>query len=294
MPVAVVINKTDLRPVAEEVRAAVSTHAVPFVAVAATRPGWETTARVKEAMLHLVPDDWLNSRPILAGLVRPDDTVVLVIPLDKESPKGRLIMPEQQVIRELLDVGARSFIVGADQVADSIEMLRRPPRLVVTDSQAFETVLRSTPDEVSLTSFSILFARFKGDLDALAEGARALGGLRSGSKVLIAEACTHHPIGEDIGRVKIPRLLRRAAGEDLQIDVVSGRDFPDELSGYDVVIHCGGCTLNRRGMLSRILHCREQGVPITNYGMAIAFLHGRLERVLRPFEVLRSEEALAA
>lgn len=287
VPVMVVVNKTDLGHTAPEIRERLSREAIPFVEVSATSADWEATARVKERMLALAPEDWINSRPIVCDLLRRDDTVVLVVPLDNESPKARLILPEQQVLRECLDAGVRSYVIGPDQVADSIAMLRVPPRLVITDSQAFGTVLRTTPPEVPLTSFSILFARHKGDLDALAEGARALAELTPESKVLIAEACTHHPFGEDIGRVKIPRLLRDRVGSGLTVDVAGGKDFPAGLGDYDVVIHCGGCVLNRRGMLSRILHCREQGVPITNYGMAIAAMHGNLERVLRPFEALR-------
>lgn len=286
VPVLVVINKSDLGPLAPRTRELLSERKVPCVEVSAQGSGWETTARVKAAMLELVPEEWLNSRPVVADLVRPNDTVLLVIPLDEQSPKGRLILPEQIVIRELLDAGARPYLCGPEQVESSLAMLHLPPRLVVTDSQALGAVLRATPAEIPLTTFSVLMARHKGDLEALAEGARALEKLNAGSKVLIAEACTHHPGGEDIGRVKIPGLLRRKVGEGLQIDVVSGRNFPTDVSGYDLVIHCGGCTLNRRGMLSRILLCRQQGTPITNYGMTIGHLHGNLERVLRPFAVL--------
>jgi [FeFe] hydrogenase H-cluster maturation GTPase HydF len=293
VPVMVVVNKRDQGPTAPALREHLERAKIPFAEISAKDAPQETAARIKEKLLQLAPEEWINSRPIVCDLLQRGDTVILVVPLDEEAPKGRLILPVQQVLRECLEYGVRSYVIGPDQVAESLDQLREPPRLVITDSQAFATVMPATPPEIPLTSFSILFARFKGDLDALAQGARALMELTPESKVLIAEACTHHPFGEDIGRVKIPRLLRNRVGAGLTIDVASGKEFPEGLADYDVVIHCGGCVLNRRGMLSRILRCREQGVPVTNYGMAIAAALGNLDRVLRPFETLRGARPAA-
>lgn len=283
IPALVVFNKKDLALPRKEETGPLEALEVPWVAVQSTGGGWETTAAVKEKLLALMPDDWVNERPIAADLVHHGETVLLVIPLDKESPRGRLIMPEQQTIRELLDHQVRICIVNEHQVRESIEDMRLPPSLVVTDSQAFEPVFQAVPASIPVTSFSILFARYKGDLGELAAGARALATLKPGDRILISEACTHHPIGEDIGRVKIPALLRRRFGQEILVDVVSGRDLPPDLSQYHVVIHCGACVFSRREMLSTLLFCHERQVPITNYGMAIAFLNGSLERALRPF-----------
>jgi [FeFe] hydrogenase H-cluster maturation GTPase HydF len=208
---------------------------------------------------------------------------VLVTPIDKESPKGRLILPQVQAIRDLLDHDAMCLVVQDNRLREALASLKEPPGLVVTDSQAFERVAHDTPEKVPLTSFSILYSRFKGDLVAQARGARTIGDLRPGDRILIAEACTHHPIEDDIGTVKIPRWLREISGGKLKIENVRGHDFPEDPSGYRLVIHCGACMWNRREMLSRILHCQRAGVPITNYGLTIAYCLGILERALRPF-----------
>lgn len=284
VPVLVVFNKVDLGPVQETDTAFLDARKIPWVAVQSTGSGWKTTASIKEKLLSLVPDDWVNDRPILADLVHPGDTVFLVIPLDKESPKGRLIMPEQQTIRELLDHQVCSYILNERQIEEKLKELKTPPSLVVTDSQAFEGVFSAVPPSIPVTSFSILFARYKGDIKELEEGARALGTLKPGDRVLISESCTHHPIGEDIGRVKIPAWLRRTYGQRIEFDVVSGRDLPPDISRYHVVIHCGACVFSRREMLSVLLFCHERHVPVTNYGMAIAFLNGSLDRALRPLQ----------
>jgi len=209
--------------------------------------------------------------------------VVLVVPIDKEAPKGRLILPQVQTIRDLLDGDAMSLVVKERELPEALALLRRDPDLVVTDSQAFLKVVADVPDRVPVTSFSILMARAKGDLDAFAAGASAIDGLRSGDRVLIAESCTHHAISDDIGRVKIPRWLRQYTGCDLDIVHAAGNDFPAGLAEAKLVIHCGACTTNRRQVLSRIARCRAAGVPITNYGIAIAHTQGILERVLAPF-----------
>ena len=212
---------------------------------------------------------------------------VLVLPIDKEAPKGRLIQPQVQSIRDLLDSDSFCLVVKERELRSALDRLKIPPKLVVTDSQAFLKVAADTPHGVPLTSFSILMARFKGDLITQVRGTLAIESLRQNDRILIAEACTHHPIGEDIGRVKIPRWLTQYVGAKLRIDHVQGRDLPADLSVYKLVIHCGSCMWNRREMLSRILRCQQAGVPITNYGLTIAYSLGIFERALEPFPAAR-------
>lgn len=220
---------------------------------------------------------------LIADLLEVGDTVVLVIPIDSAAPKGRLILPQQQTIRDTLEAGARALMVRDTELADTLAALGDAPRLVVTDSQAFGKVARIVPAEVPLTSFSILFSRYKGDLAAQVEGARAIDTLTDASHVLICEGCTHHRQCEDIGTVKMPRWIRERTGREPHFSFTSGGDFPLDLSEYDLVIHCGGCTLGARAMRSRIERAKAQGVPITNYGVAIAHMHGILPRVIAPF-----------
>jgi [FeFe] hydrogenase H-cluster maturation GTPase HydF len=207
----------------------------------------------------------------------------LVVPIDMEAPKGRLIVPQVQAIRDLLDGDAFCMVVKERELRDALGRLNQPPALVVTDSQAFLKVSADTPPSVKLTSFSILMARQKGDLCKLVEGATAIERLRPGDRVLVAESCTHHPIGDDIGRVKIPNWLRQYVGGELRIDTVQGHDFPADLASYQLVVHCGACMWNRREMLTRIARASEAGVPITNYGLTIAYTLGIFERALAPF-----------
>ncbi len=238
---------------------------------------------LRKALLDKAPADFIDSPSIVGDLVGPGQTVVLVVPIDKEAPKGRLILPQVQTIRDLLDSDAMALVVKERELRCALDQLKEPPALVVTDSQAFLKVAGDTPSDVLMTSFSILFARFKGDLMAQTEGAVAVDRLKPGDHILIAEACSHHPIGEDIGRVKIPRWLRQYVGGELNFTTVQGQDFPDDLSPYQLVIHCGACMWNRRQMLNRILRCRRAGVPMTNYGLAIAYSLGIFERALKPF-----------
>lgn len=238
---------------------------------------------LRRAVLDAAPVEFTSGPAILSDLVGPGEIAVLVVPIDKEAPKGRLILPQVQSIRDLLDGDSWCLVVKERELRVALSVLNKTPRLVVTDSQAFLKVAADTPPDVPMTSFSILFARFKGDLVTLAMGARAIEGLRAGDRVLIAEACSHHPIGEDIGRVKIPRWLTQYAGGKIQFDHAQGHDFPTDLSPYKLVIHCGACMWNRKEMLSRILRCREAGVPITNYGLVIAYSLGIFERALKPF-----------
>lgn len=236
--------------------------------------------RFKEALLKLIPD--VNSPKIVGDLVSPKSTVILVTPIDKEAPKGRLILPQVQTIRDLLDSDCLPYVVKETELKDALENLKTPPALVVTDSQAFRTVSEIVPDGIPLTSFSILFARLKGDLSAFIEGANAIENLKDGDKVLILESCSHHAIEDDIGRVKIPNLLRKTTGKNLVIDNFSGHDFPD-ISGYSLVIHCGACMTNRREVLSRILIANSLNVPITNYGVVISYCLGILPRATKIF-----------
>lgn len=220
-----------------------------------------------------------EERLITEGFCKAGDRVLLVMPQDKSAPKGRLIQPQVQTIRELLDRGAIPICCTPDRMAETLAALATPPELIITDSQAFEEVYKLKPEESVLTSFSILFARYKGDIALFVEGVSALKRLTPTSRILIAEACTHTPQNEDIGRVKLPRILRKKFGQELQIDIVGGADYPEDLTVYDLVIHCGACMFNRKHVLSRVQRAREQGVAITNYGVILAALSGILDRV---------------
>ena len=220
-----------------------------------------------------------EERLITEGFCQAGDCVLLVMPQDKSAPKGRLIQPQVQTLRELLDRGCTPICCTPDRMASTLAALVSPPQLIITDSQAFAEVYKLKPEASVLTSFSILFARYKGDITLFVEGAKALGRITASARILIAEACTHTPQHEDIGRVKLPRLLRKRFGEELQIDIVSGADYPEDLTSYDLVIHCGACMFNRKHVLSRIERARQQGVPITNYGIVLAALTGTLDKV---------------
>jgi [FeFe] hydrogenase H-cluster maturation GTPase HydF len=240
-------------------------------------------AEFREALLAAVPPEFLRDPAIVGDLVGPGELAILVVPIDKEAPKGRLILPQVQTIRDLLDSDSLCMVVKERELRAALARLNAPPKLVVTDSQAFLKVAADTPSGVPMTSFSILFSRLKGDLTAQVEGALALDRLRSGDRVLIAEACSHHPITDDIGRVKIPRWIRQYTGAAIEFDHCQGHDMPADLSAYRLVVHCGACMWNRREMQTRIHRCREAGVPITNYGLAIAYTLGIFERALAPF-----------
>lgn len=242
---------------------------------AATGDGIEA---LRAALTALVPEDF-GRQDLTRGLCSAGDVVLLVMPQDIQAPKGRLILPQVRTIRHLLDLKCTVVSTTADGLDGALAALSAPPKLIITDSQCFPLVAAKKPGESLLTSFSILMAADKGDIDAFAQGAKAIGTLTQNSRVLIAEGCTHAPLEEDIGRVKIPRLLRRRVGQGLQVDVVAGSDFPHDLTGYDLVIHCGGCMFNRAYVLSRLAQAQRQGVPMTNYGVAIAYLTGILEQV---------------
>ncbi len=289
-PVVVVMNKSDQAMAPEALVAELANKKVPLVHTAAIID--QGIGELKRRLIEMAPGDFLKSPALVSDLVGPGETAVLVVPIDKEAPKGRLILPQVQTIRDLLDGDALCLVVKERELRHALSLLKSPPKLVVTDSQAFLKVAADVPAEVPLTSFSILFSRNKGDLLAQVQGALAINRLQPGDRVLMAEACAHHPIGEDIGRVKIPRWLTQYVGGPLQFTHMQGHDFPADLHAYKLVIQCGSCMLNRREVLSRILHCREAGVAITNYGLAIAFSLGIFQRALGPFpaalELLRS------
>ena len=281
VPIVVVFNKIDLAEPPADVVAMLEERGIRSIrTVASEREG---VLDFRQALLDAAPPELLETPTIAADLVGAGGLAVLVVPIDKEAPKGRLILPQVQTIRDLLDGNAFCMVVKEDGLRDALGRLKDPPGLVITDSQAFAQVAEDTPAEVPMTSFSILFARLKGDLVTQAEGAAAIENLRPGDRVLVAEACSHHPIEDDIGREKIPRWLNEKVGGELHFTTVQGHDFPEDLSDYALVIHCGSCMHNRREMLTRILRSRDAGVPITNYGVLIAHILGIVERALGPF-----------
>lgn len=278
IPLIIAVNKADRKkpPIAElENRFGVKVMPVSATAGEGVR---ELIFAISESL-----KDGEDRFRVIADLVEAGDCVVLVTPIDASAPKGRIILPQQHVIRDLLDAGAMAFVTREHELAQTLAKLKNPPKMVVTDSQAFAMVNKITPADVPLTSFSILFARLKGDLMEMVKGARAIENLKDGDKILIAEACTHHLQDDDIGRVKIPRWLKQKTGKELTFEYVAGNSFGDDLSDYALVIHCGACMINRAEMLYRINRSRGQGVPVINYGILIAYVHGILERALAPF-----------
>ena len=278
IPVILLLNKADARPntteLAEQIKA--SCGQPPIIVSAKDGTGIEA---INRAILEKLPADF-GEQTITGSLVAEGDVVVLVMPQDLQAPKGRLILPQVQTIRELLDKKCLVMSCTTDKLKDTLCALANPPKLIITDSQVFHTVYEQKPAESRLTSFSVLFAGYKGDIHYYVESASAIDRLTEQSRVLIAEACTHAPLTEDIGRVKIPHLLRKRTGEGLQIDIVSGNDFPEDLSPYNLIIHCGACMFNRKYVLSRIEQARAQQVPMTNYGVAIAHLNGILNKIV--------------
>lgn len=278
IPVILLLNKADARPntteLAEQIKA--SCGQPPIIVSAKDGTGIEA---INRAILEKLPADF-GEQTITGSLVAEGDVVVLVMPQDLQAPKGRLILPQVQTIRELLDKKCLVMSCTTDKLKDTLCALTNPPKLIITDSQVFHTVYEQKPAESRLTSFSVLFAGYKGDIHYYVESASAIDRLTEQSRVLIAEACTHAPLTEDIGRVKIPHLLRKRTGEGLQIDIVSGNDFPEDLSPYNLIIHCGACMFNRKYVLSRIEQARAQQVPMTNYGVAIAHLNGILNKIV--------------
>ncbi len=277
IPWILVYNKSDLLPSADF---SLSSNEILVSAAKKTN-----IYELKERIASLKPED-THKYPLISDLIQPLDPVILVIPVDKAAPKGRLILPQQQTIRAILERGALSLVVRDTELSETLERFHKQnihPRLVITDSQAFSKVSAVTPKEITLTSFSILFARYKGDLEAVTKGAAALKSIQDGDKILIAEGCTHHRQCDDIGTVKIPSMIRKFTGKEPEFFFTSGTEFPDNLTDYQLVVHCGGCMLNEREMKYRISCCQDQRVPITNYGILMAQATGILKRSLAPF-----------
>ena len=287
IPAIVVLNKCDLLPTENFRPGSFPKEKFPVVETSALT-GFGILA-LRQAILDHAPEDFINRTGIVSDLVGPGEMAVLVVPIDKEAPKGRLILPQVQSIRDLLDNDSFCMVVKERELREALGRLNKPPKLVITDSQAFLKVAADTPPEIPLTSFSILFARYQGDLQEMVKGAMTIDRLRPGDKVLIAEACSHHPIGEDIGTVKIPRWLTQYVGCKLEFVNHRGHDFPDNLSEFKLIIHCGACMWNRREMLSRMMKARIAGVPLTNYGLTIAYSLGIFERALQPFPAALQE-----
>lgn len=289
IPYLILINKCDNEELINNAidafnkKFALSESGLPSLLATSVKTDEKLVFKFKDALVKLLPEDFVNQPKIAGDLIPTKSTVILVIPIDKEAPKGRIILPQVQTLRDLLDSNCLTYVVKTSELAQAIDNLKTPPSLVITDSQAFKQVSEIVPNNIPLTSFSILFARLKGDLQAFAKGAEAIQNLKDGDKVLILESCTHHAIEDDIGRVKIPNLLRKKTGKNLIIENFSGHDFP-EISQYALVIHCGACMTNRREILSRILIANEKNVPITNYGIAISYCIGILPRAMKIFE----------
>ena len=278
IPVILIVNKADIREnissIAERIEQTL--HQKPIIVSAKEKQGME---EIRLAILEKLPQDF--EQPSITGdLVSENDLVLLVMPQDIQAPKGRLILPQVQTMRELLDKKCLVMSCTTDKLSQTLQALAYPPKLIITDSQVFKTVYEQKPAESLLTSFSVLMAGYKGDISQFIEGASAIDSLTEESHVLIAEACAHAPMTEDIGRVKIPRLLRKKIGEGLQIDMVSGSDFPKDLSKYDLIIHCGACMFNRKHVMNRLEQASTQRVPMTNYGITLAHLMGILDKIV--------------
>ena len=280
-PFAVVFNKADLGEPPAEQLVQLATENIETVTIAAAEQ--RGIDRVKEALFRQAPESSIEDPRLVGDLIGPGDLVVLVVPIDLGAPKGRLILPQVQTLRDVLDSDAVSLMVKERELASALARMTEKPKLVVCDSQVVNKVSADTPPDIRMTTFSILMARFKGDMIGLAEGAGAISRLKPGDRVLIAEACSHHALADDIGRVKIPRWLRQYAGGNLEIDVRSGKDFPEDLSPYALIVQCGGCTVTRKQILVRQYRAARQGVPMTNYGMAISVSQGVIERALECF-----------
>lgn len=282
IPYAVAFNKSDLAPSASLAKDLqyLKEHQIDFVSVSTADLSGIDTLKEKIATLAKTEDTKLR---IVADLIHPSDFVVLVVPIDKAAPKGRLILPQQQTIRDILEADATAIVVKEYELRDTLAHLGKKPRLVITDSQVFAKVSVDTPADIMLTSFSILFARYKGNLPALIKGVTALEQIEDGDKILVSEGCTHHRQCDDIGSVKLPRWIRQYTGKEPEFVFSSGTEFPADLSPYKMIVHCGGCMLNEREMKYRLACAKDQNIPMTNYGILIAYIQGILKRSVEPF-----------
>jgi len=281
IPLLIAFNKSDIkRPTAEDI-AYCRQHNLPFIEVSSATGN--NIHQLKEMLIALAPEDFKTEPALVADLINPGDTVVMVVPIDLSAPKGRLILPQVQVLREILDCNATAVVAKETELAETLKNLKQKPSLIITDSQVVQKVNAIVPDEIKMTTFSTLFARNKGDFSLMAEAANILDRLKDGDKVLIAEACSHHVQPDDIGKVKIPNLVKKYTGKNILFEFCAGNDFPENLESYSLVIHCGACMLNRREMKRRINECIARNTPITNYGMTISKVQGILPRVILPF-----------
>lgn len=284
IPTIAVINKNDLETISDQDFENIK-QCVPNAIKTSLKTDEKIVEKIKEQLINICPDDFITPPSLLGDIVKPKDTVILVVPIDKEAPKGRLILPQVQVLRDLLDNRCKAFVTQDTELKQTLEELNKPPRLVITDSQAFSSVSKDVPEDIELTSFSIIFARIKGDLKEFYQGAKQIDKLQDNDKVLICESCTHHQIEDDIARVKIPKLLTKKTGKNLEFVYHSGHDFPQDLEQYSLLIHCGACMTNRKEVLSRIMKCQKANLPISNYGIVISYCLGILERALKPFNI---------
>lgn len=288
--VIVIFNKADIAEVSDEILSELKGYGIGNILKINSldknaRDSY--LAAFKQALIKLAPEDFILNVPLAGDLVKPHSHVILITPIDIEAPKGRLIMPQVQTIRDLLDHDCTVTVVKENDFCNVLANLKNPPSLVICDSQVVKKMVAETPPDIPCTTFSILFSRLKGDLDLMAHGAYAINKLKDGDRILIAEGCTHHAVEDDIGRVKIPRWIREYTQKNLHFEVYAGHDYPENIQQYALVLHCGGCMLNRRENLSRIELAAHLGVPITNYGMAISLTQGVLDRVLVPFQKKR-------
>lgn len=282
IPVLAIVNKQDQRKICKNKLDGIKKY-IKEPLLTSLIEGREVIYRLKTQLVNICPDEFITPPSILGDIVSQGDTVVLVIPVDKEAPKGRLILPQVQVLRDLLDNRCIAFVTQESELKESIAELKSKPKIVITDSQAFEKVSKDVPQDISLTSFSIVFARMKGDLKEFYNGAKQIEHLKDKDKILICESCSHHQIEDDIARVKIPKWLKKKSGKELEFVYHSGHDFPENLDDYALLIHCGACMTNKREVLSRIMKCKQANLPVTNYGIAIAHCLGILERAVKPF-----------
>jgi len=282
IPLLVLLNKIDIKNTKEEIRRELEEKNIPYLEICALEKGWQNTSKIKEKIIEILPSEWLKPKALVSDLVNEGDLVILVAAKDIEMPKGRIKLPQEQVLRELLDSKAMGLLLEKDNLKACLESLNIKPKLVICESHIFNEVIKILPLDFACTTFSILFSRYKGDLEELTRGVYAIEKLKPGDKILIAEACTHHPIGDDIGRVQIPNMISERVGR-INFDVYAGEDFPENLSEYKLIISCGSCMLNRKQFLSRIYQAKSQNIPITNYGIVFAYLNQNLERALEPF-----------
>jgi [FeFe] hydrogenase H-cluster maturation GTPase HydF len=282
LPVLVIFNKSDLREPDPQNIEFCQQNDLPWVSVSARTKDNITLA--KDKIIELASSYGKEERPLVSDIIYPGDRVILVTPIDASAPKGRLILPQVQVLRDLLDSRAVTTVVREFELGEALAALNSEPDLVITDSQVIQKVVSELPPQVPLTTFSILFARYKGDLVTLVKGCQKIDDLKEGDRILIAEACSHHPQKDDIGRVKIPNWLKNYIHKDLSFDISVGSDFPENLEDYALIIHCGACMLNQTEMNNRIREAERRGVPITNYGLAISKLHGYFERTIAPLK----------